>query len=273
MENNQYEHNSFVLYKDSRIFIRKLSREQRGDLMEAIFNYTCDGKIPKFSGDGMVQMCFDIIKSYLDRDEKKYQEKCRKRAEAGQKGGLAKAGNSKQLQTKASNSKQYIANLADKDTDTDTDSVSVTDTDTDTVSVTDTEHADAVSDSVNRPAGVAAAEGAAPQDADLFSVKQLQAIAKKNKVNLTEEGIQVFYEEMQDSGWILYDDPVEKKYIVRVLREYAKKHPEYSLDSEEPEESKPAKKKQEQNPDRKKRLRTICVSWECWMMKKRRNID
>lgn len=233
MENNQYEHNSFVLYKDSSIFIRKLSREQRGDLMEAIFNYTCDGKIPNFSGDGMVQMCFDIIKSYLDRDEKKYQEKCRKRAEAGQKGGLAKASNSKQSQTKTSNTKQYIANLADKDTDTDTDSVSVTDTDTDTVSVTDTEHADAVSGSVDRPAGAAAAESAAPQSVDLFSVKQLLATANKNKVNLIKEGIQVFHEEMQDSGWILYGEPVEKKYIVRVLREYAKKHPEYSFDQEE----------------------------------------
>ena len=231
MGNSQYERNSFLLYKDSRIFIDRLDKEQRGDLLAAIFAYVCDGEIPDFHGDGMTQMCFEIIKSYLDRDEKKYQEKCRKRAEAGQKGGLAKASNSKQSKAKANDGKQCIANLADNDTDTDTDtdSVSVIDTDTDTVSETDTKDADAVSDSVNRPAGAAAAEGAAPQADGLFSVKQLLATVKSNKVNLTEEGIQVFYEEMQKSGWILYQKPIEKKGITRALRAWAKYHPEYSL--------------------------------------------
>lgn len=231
MGNSQYEHNSFLLYKDSRIFIDRLDKEQRGDLLAAIFAYVCDGELPDFHGDGMTQMCFEIVKSYLDRDEKKYQEKCRKRAEAGQKGGLAKARNSNQLKAKANDGKQCIANLADNDTDTDTDtdSVSVIDTDTDTVSETDTKDDDAVSDSVNRPAGAAAAEGAAPQADGLFSVKQLLATAKRNKVNLTEEGIQVFHKEMQDAGWILYQKPIEKKSIIRALRAWAKYHPEYSL--------------------------------------------
>ena len=238
--NNQFEHNSFVLYKDSRIFIRQLNTDQRGDLLEAIFDYACDRDIPDFHGDSMTQMCFEIIKSYLDRDEKKYQEKCRKRAEAGQKGGLAKASNNKQSQAKASNGKQDIANLADKDTDTDTDSVSGIDTDTDTVRDTDTDHADAVS--ADRPAGAAAAEGAAPQSDDLFSLKQLLAIAEKNKVNVTEEGVQAFHEEIQESGWMLYGRPVEKKGIVKALRGWAKYHPEYGICQVEPERPKAGKK-------------------------------
>lgn len=238
MENsNQYEHNSFVLYKDSRIFIRQLDTNQRGNLLGAIFDYTCDGEIPDFHGDSMTQMCFEIIKSYLDRDEQKYQEKCRKNKENIEK-RWAKTG--KQSNTNVYSGKQSNTNCTDKDTDTDTDSVSVIDTDTDTVRDTDTDQACAVSGSADRPAGAAAAEGAAPQSGDLFSVKQLLVIAEKNKVNLTGEGVQVFHEEMQESGWILYDRPVEKKGIVKALRGWAKYHLEYSLDQEEPERPKAA---------------------------------
>lgn len=115
----------------------------------------------------------------------------------------------------------------------------------DVKSKTDTDHADAVSDSAGRPAGAAAAEDAVPQSDDLFSVKQLLAIAEKNKVNLTGEGVQAFHEEMQESNWILYERPVEKKGIVKALRGWAKYHPEYSLDHQaEPEKPKVAKKAQ-----------------------------
>ncbi len=66
LNNYEYEHNSFILYKDSRIFINRLSKCQRGELLLAIFDYVCDGIIPNFEDDSMLQMCFDIIRSYLD---------------------------------------------------------------------------------------------------------------------------------------------------------------------------------------------------------------
>lgn len=113
----------------------------------------------------------------------------------------------------------------------------------DVKSKTDTDQACAVSDSADRPAGAAAAKGAAPQSDDLFSVKQLLAIVEKNKVNLTGEGVQTFHEEMQESGWMLYDRPVEKKGIVKALRGWAKYHPEYSQDQAEPERPKVEKPK------------------------------
>lgn len=169
----EYEHNSFLLYKDSRIFINRLNREQRGDLLAAIYAYTCDGDVSDFNHDAMLQMCFDIIKSYLDRDEKKYQEKCKKNTENIKKRW---AKDRKQSNTSEYDRKQSNTNYTD--TDIDTDSVSVTDIDTDTVSVTDTEHADAVSESVDRRSAAAAAN-ADPPAGDLFSVKQLEAIAKK----------------------------------------------------------------------------------------------
>lgn len=233
MENNQYEHNSFLLYKDSRIFISKLNREQRGDLLEAIFNYACDLEIPDFHDDAMTQMCFEIIKSYLDRDEKKYQEKCRKRAEAGKRGGLAKASNAKQSKAKASNTNQSVANLADNDTDNDTVTGNVIDTENDIASDMDTETEQADADPV--PADQLAASAAAdaePPAGDLFSVEQLLAKAKKNKVNLTEEGVRAFHEEMHESGWVLYQQPVEKRMIVRAMRGWAKNNPEYGIETD-----------------------------------------
>lgn len=230
MGNNQ---KGFLLYLDNYDLIEDISNEEKGRWIDAVFRYKRYGEIPDFQKGTLLNTAFKVTKSQLDRDAEAWEEKRQKRAEAGHKGGLAKAGNSKRSQTKSSNAKQNIANLAVNVTDKVNDSVSVIDTDTDTVIETDTKHANIVSGSVDRPAGAAAAESAAPHDADLFSVKQLLATAKKNKVNLTKEGIQVFHEEMQDSGWILYGEPVEKKYIVRVLREYANKHPEYSLDQED----------------------------------------
>lgn len=46
---------------------------------------------------------------------------------------------------------------------------------------------------------------------------------------MTEEGIQSFYEEMQESEWMLYQKPVEKRGITRALRAWTKYHPEYTL--------------------------------------------
>lgn len=58
----------------------------------------------------------------------------------------------------------------------------------------------------------------------------------------------MFHEEMQESGWMLYNSPVEKKKIVRALRAWAKKHPEYSLDQPEPERPKASEKKAKPKP-------------------------
>lgn len=102
----------------------------------------------------------------------------------------------------------------------------------DVKSKTDTDQADAASASVDRPASSAAAETAEPPSGDLFSVKRLISTAKRNKVELTSEGIEVFHEEMQESGWMLYGKPVEKRGIVKALRGWAKYHPEYAPEKE-----------------------------------------
>lgn len=103
----------------------------------------------------------------------------------------------------------------------------------DVKSKTNTEQADADAVSADQPAGAAAADTAAPQAGDLFSVNQLLATAEKNKVNLTKEGILAFHEEMQETQWILYQKPIEKRSIIRALRAWAKYHPEFSQDQED----------------------------------------
>lgn len=245
MQNYEYEHNSFILYKDSRIFINRLSKCQRGELLLAIFDYVCDGIIPDFEDDVMLQMCFDIIRSYLDRDEKKYRDKCEK----NRKIAIEREEN-KRKQQRNERAKSYTneheraksyTNSTDKDTDKDTDTDSDTDTVSDTDTETDTEHACAAS--ADRQSASAAAINAEPPSGDLFSVDQLISTSKRNKVELTSEGIEVFHEEMQESGWVLYGKPVEKKGIVKALRGWAKYHPEFA-----PEENKPTPKPAQKKP-------------------------
>lgn len=87
------------------------------------------------------------------------------------------------------------------------------------------------------PAGAAAAD-AAPRpapDADLFTLDQVKRCIRKNKIDLSDDGAAAFLEEMHESNWTLYGKPVEKKYITRTLREWAKRHGEYSADDPEEE--------------------------------------
>lgn len=96
---------------------------------------------------------------------------------------------------------------------------------------TDTEQADADSVSADRRTSSAAAE-AEPPDGDLFSVEQLMDKAKRNKVNLTDEGVKEFHKEMQETGWILYGKPIEKRSIIKSIRGWAKYHTEYKPEPE-----------------------------------------
>ncbi|MBE5980342.1 MAG: DUF4373 domain-containing protein [Paenibacillaceae bacterium] len=146
----------------------------------------------------------------------------------------------------------------------------------DVKSKTDTEQA--VFDSVDRQAASAAAK-AEPPAGDLFSIKQLEVIVTKNKVNLTQEGIKEFYDQMQDDRWTLYSKPIERKTILRALRAYAKHHPEYAPESEKEVESKHAPKeiidteipleekreKQRVEQDETQRILSDPVAFEQWI--------
>lgn len=79
---------AFVLYLDYKEHLELLSVEECGMLFLAIFNYEESGEIPDFSG--ALAMAFSFIRKQLDRDKEAYQDKCRKNAENGAKGGRPK---------------------------------------------------------------------------------------------------------------------------------------------------------------------------------------
>lgn len=231
MTKNNYQ--SITLYKDMAPQVLELTESEAGRIYQAIFRYTCYGEDTDFSNeDRFIRSLWETTKLKISAGEAHSKKISETNSSNAKKRWEKEKGNATECDRIQSDATECDRTTI---TDTVTGTNSSTLTISSTVTNTNTEHADAVFDSGNRPAGAAAAESAAPQAADLFSVKQLLATAKKNKVNLTEEGVHIFHEEMQDSGWILYDEPVEKKYIVRVLREYARKHPEYSLNQNKPD--------------------------------------
>lgn len=120
----------FILHSSAKEIIENLNPEQVKTLMLAMLAHNDGEELPEM--DAVVKMAFIPMRQQMDRENEKYQETCRKRAEAGMSGGTAKqtnASKSKQMVAKeanASKSKQRVANLADKDTDTEAD----TETDT-----------------------------------------------------------------------------------------------------------------------------------------------
>lgn len=113
--------NSFLLYTDYKKHIDLLPLEEKGKLLDAIFNYAEGIEVEL---DGMALMAFSFIKAQMDRDVEKYEEKCEKRKAAGAKGGIAKASKNKQNLANvanATNAKQSLANVADTDTDNEND--------------------------------------------------------------------------------------------------------------------------------------------------------
>lgn len=110
--------NSFILYNDQKNVIDKLTDEQAGKLIKAIYAYESGEEIVL---DGLLDLVITPFITALEKDREKYQETCNKRARAGSEGGKQRVAN----QAKASKSKQIKqikqkqANQADNDNDND----------------------------------------------------------------------------------------------------------------------------------------------------------
>lgn len=74
--------NSFLLYHDLEGQTSLLSDEQLGKLLRAIFRYEIARELPDFKKDGkedgMLLMCFEFVKTSLDANRQKYEERCEK---------------------------------------------------------------------------------------------------------------------------------------------------------------------------------------------------
>lgn len=109
---------SFLVYYDNEVVVLRLPDKEAGKLFKSLFPYGREEIKPDFEKNPALAMAFDILSMAIDRDKEKYVKRCEKNRENGRKGGLAKAGNSKQS---LPNGKQVLANLADKDKDMDMD--------------------------------------------------------------------------------------------------------------------------------------------------------
>lgn len=118
---------SFVLYTDYADSLRKLPLDQIGAVFLAIFDYVEFEKMPE-NLDPVADMCFSFIIKQVQRDKEKYKEKCKKRAEAGRKGGEKKRDNLANA-ANATTAKRRVANLPDNDNEYDTDNDTEYDTD------------------------------------------------------------------------------------------------------------------------------------------------
>ena len=93
---------SFVMYESWGAAIEKMSNEQAGELIKAIYAYQKDpDAVPE---DPALAFVFELIK--LDADSQRYKEACAARSEAGKKGGRPK--------TNASDKKQMVSEESKK---------------------------------------------------------------------------------------------------------------------------------------------------------------
>ena len=94
--------NSFILYTDMGLSIQSLRDAEAGKLLKAIYQYVATGELPE-GLKSPTAMCFALIRRSLDRDLAKYEEVCRRRAEAGRAGGLRTQELFRQKEANASN--------------------------------------------------------------------------------------------------------------------------------------------------------------------------
>ena len=108
---------SFVMYESWGAAIEKMSNEQAGELIKAIYAYQKDpDAVPQ---DPALAFVFELIKQQLDADSQRYKEACAARSEAGKKGGRPKANASEE--SKKSKCFSEKAKKADNDNEYDND--------------------------------------------------------------------------------------------------------------------------------------------------------
>lgn len=123
---------SAVLHLDDFEDIGDLKDAEAGKLLKAILAYVSTGAMPDNLGIQAKTM-FRYIRRHIDRDKAKYEETCRKRAEAGKQGGRPKkSDDEKQNKAKKANGFFEKQNNPDTDPEPDPDTDPDTDPDPDT---------------------------------------------------------------------------------------------------------------------------------------------
>ena len=120
--------NTMIIFTSYGEKFKRLTDEEFGMLVRAMIDYQLNGTIPAFDNFN-VSLSFDVVKADLDAVNSKYEEVCRKRSEAGKKGGAPignnnaskDKGNNQMLEETSKTTKNKQNNLKDKDKDNDND--------------------------------------------------------------------------------------------------------------------------------------------------------
>lgn len=64
-----------ILYFSTRPAVSRLGKDQKADLLDAIYAYGEDGEIPNFGNDMNLQIVWDFIKQQIDADGLTYTSK------------------------------------------------------------------------------------------------------------------------------------------------------------------------------------------------------
>ena len=117
---------SFVMYMSWEPLFTMASKEQAGELIQAIYNYQASGEEP--DEKSAIYILFQMIKKTMDEDADKYAKVCESRKESAKKGGQAKAAKSKQ---KVANTAKTKQSLHESESESDSDNESESDNDKD----------------------------------------------------------------------------------------------------------------------------------------------
>lgn len=74
-----------MFYFDTRPCLKRLTNEQKGQLFEAILDYGEFSVVPDFGDDMALSVSWDFIQPKIDRDNERYEQISKRRAEAAAK--------------------------------------------------------------------------------------------------------------------------------------------------------------------------------------------
>lgn len=203
-----YDKKSYVMYKSWTPMILAFSDEQAGILFKAIGKFQA-GQQANID-DPLLSGVFEMFKASFSHDDTKYRDRCEKNAINGSKGGRAKADNAskrKQTLANASNSKQCVANLADKDIDTDmgidmdTDNDIGVDNDIGKENETDTETDTDNGAASSASASVSASSFSSVPAAVPKTEEELMEICKRENIKCNDTDIEYYFGDMVRNNW------------------------------------------------------------------------
>lgn len=117
---------SFILYTAQYEALKELAIEQKGQLLDCLFQYAITGTMPAINSEA-VRVAMNFLRIQIDMDSRKYESVCEKRREAINKRWQAdkntKENNSKQKNTKVNSSKQKNTSATDNDNDNENENV------------------------------------------------------------------------------------------------------------------------------------------------------